>query len=79
MQDIHADDDWAVRYASLNGHLEVVKYLVSLGGNIRAQNNQAFRRATRNGHVEVVKYLVSLGGNIRADGYTVRLARKKRY
>ncbi len=28
---IRAYDDWAVQYASQNGYLEVVKYLVSLG------------------------------------------------
>ena len=29
--DIRAENDWAVRLASLKGHLETVKYLVSLG------------------------------------------------
>ena len=29
-----ADDDYDLRWASLIGHLEVVKYLVSLGANM---------------------------------------------
>jgi hypothetical protein len=29
--DVTADNNWPVRYASIRGHLEVVKYLVSQG------------------------------------------------
>ncbi len=69
---IHIDD---VRLASKNGHLEVVKYLVSLGANIRSENDFALKYASRNGHLEVVKYLVSLGANIHADyDYAVKYA-----
>ena len=50
--------------ASRYGHLEVVKYLMSLDRvyNIdpSAENNIAIRQASRNGHSEVVKYLMSL-------------------
>ena len=28
---VHADNDWAIRYAAYYGHLEMVKYLESLG------------------------------------------------
>ena len=51
----------SVRYASYNGHLDVVKYLVSQGADIRADNDEAVRWASFNGHLEVVKYLVSQG------------------
>ena len=61
-----AYNNTAIRWASYNGHLEVVKYLMSLPGNIdpSADNNYAIRWASRNGHLEVVKYLMSLPGNI---------------
>ncbi|QTF49398.1 putative ankyrin repeat protein [Acanthamoeba polyphaga mimivirus] len=50
--------------ASEEGHLEVVKYLVSLGADIRAHNDYAVRMASMDGHHEVVKYLLSLGAKI---------------
>ena len=49
-----------------NGHLEIVKYLVSLGADIRSYNDYAVRWASRYGHLEVVKYLVSLEADIRS-------------
>ena len=64
---IHADSDYAVRWASRSGHLEIVKYLVSLGANINANDDYAVRWALINGHLGVVKYLVSSGANIHAD------------
>ncbi len=47
--------------ASENGHLEIVKYLVSLGADVRALDNYAVRYASENGHLETVKYLTSVG------------------
>jgi hypothetical protein len=44
--DIHSDDDLAVQFASENGHLDVVKYLVSLGAVITANNNSAVQFAS---------------------------------
>ena len=78
--DIRANNDIAVRWASQDGHLEVVKYLVSQGAGIRAPcfyqiNDEPVRLASENGHLEVVKYLVSQGANIRAaDDEAVKLA-----
>jgi len=43
-----------------NGHLEVVKYLVTAGADISTENNYAMRWASRNGHLEVIKYLVTV-------------------
>ena len=59
--DVTAEDNFAVKYASRNGYLEVVKYLVSKGADVTAGDNYAMRWASRNGHLEVVKYLVSKG------------------
>ncbi len=58
--------------------LEIIKFLVSLGADIRAKNDYAVRLASENGHLEVVKYLVSQGADIRAKyDYAVRLASQK--
>jgi hypothetical protein len=44
--------------SSYNGHLEVIKYLHSLGYK---GNEWAINYASKNGHLEVIKYLHSLG------------------
>ena len=73
--DVTAGDNYAVKYASRNGHLEVVKYLVSKGADVTAGDNFAVGLASRNGHLEVVKYLVSKGADITADdNYAVKWA-----
>jgi hypothetical protein len=64
--DLHSYDDYALRNAATNGHLEVVKYLVEHGANIHADNDYALRNAATNGHLEVVQYLVEHGANIHA-------------
>jgi len=59
--------DCAFQIAATNGHLEIVKYLVTLGADIRAADNYAVKMASRNGYLEVVKYLVTLGADISVD------------
>ena len=44
---------WAVRYHDL----EIVKYLISIGANVRSDDDHAFRVAASNGHTAVVDYL----------------------
>jgi len=69
---IHAYDDYALCWASENGHLNVVKYLVKQGANIHAGDDYALRWASENGHLNVVKYLVKQGANIHAyDDYAL--------
>jgi hypothetical protein len=72
---VHADDDYALRWASENRHLEVVKLLVEHGANIHANKDYALRWASHNGHLEVVKLLVEYGANIHANkDYALRWA-----
>ena len=53
-----ADDNAAIRVASANGHVEVVKILLSDKRVVpSADDNAAIRWASANGHVEVVKIL----------------------
>ncbi len=56
-----------LRRASENGHLEIVKYLVSQGVNVHTRSNYALRFASQNGHLEVVKYLLSQEADVHAD------------
>jgi len=72
---IHADNDYALRWAALNGHLDIMKFLVEKGANMHAYNDYALRVAAKNGHLDIVKYLVSASANIHAgDDYALRLA-----
>jgi ankyrin repeat protein len=64
--DPEADHNYAIQFAALNGHLEVVKYLFSIGGDPKSHNNYAIRLASKNGHLKVVKYLVDLGCDPKA-------------
>jgi len=57
------------QWALENGHLEVVKYLISVGCNPKIDDNMAIRRACLNGHLEVIKYLISVGCDPKADSY----------
>ena len=53
-------DSYSLYWACNNGHLEVVKFLVSEGADI----NEALCFATIGGHKEIVEYLVSQGAII---------------
>ena len=73
--DVTADDNWAVRWAIENGHLDAVKFMVSKGADVTANDNQAIRWASANGHLDVVKYLVSKGADVTSrDNFAVRVA-----
>jgi Ankyrin repeats (3 copies) len=76
--DIHTGDDWAIRRASRNGHLELVQYLVGIGANVCAMDNWAVKWASYNGHLNVVQYLVSQGADIHAENdWAMRFASYK--
>ena len=66
---ILARNDVALRWASKNGHLEIVKYLVEQGADIHTQIdvNDALIKAILNGHLEVVRYLIEHGADIHAQ------------
>jgi hypothetical protein len=49
-----------IKINDLNG----IKYLVSVGVNIKADDNWAVQIASSDGHLEMVKYLVSIGADI---------------
>ena len=55
--DVTADDNSAIRWASRNGHTEVVKLLIEAGADVTARDNYAIQWASENGHTEVVELL----------------------
>ncbi len=56
---------YRIFYAAVkNGHLDMMKYLVSEGIHITDNKNQALRMAAEYGQLEVAKYLVSEGANV---------------
>jgi len=64
-------NDRAFCQACANGHIEIVKLLLSITHprlvNTQAHNNYAIINAASNGHVEVVKLLLSLKGERKVD------------
>lgn len=75
--DLVACDNYAIGWASNNGHLEVVKYLVSTGKvDSAAENNCAVKWASHNGHLEIVKYLMSTKkvDPTASDNYAIKSA-----
>lgn len=73
--DIHAQNNQAFRSSCENGHLEVAKYVYSLGEidengtiDIHVYNDEPFRKSCANGHLEVAQFIYSFGKvNIHAD------------
>ena len=59
---INARNNRTLQVAAANGHLKVIKYLVSQG--VDANNNWALQIAAQNGHFDVVKYLIEKGANV---------------
>ena len=57
--DPSADDNWAIRWASTNGHLAVVdRLLQDVRVDPSANNNETIRFASKNGHLAVVDRLL---------------------
>ena len=54
--DVNMYNDLPLRWSADNGHLEVIKYLVSQGGNV---GYDAISFARKRGYTEVVEYLES--------------------
>ena len=76
--DIHADDDYAFRWSSENGHLKIVKFLVSMGSDIHARKDYALALSSYNGHIEVVEFLVEIGVDVDtlSGDYALKAASK---
>ena len=64
-QDLKARDNYAIKQVCQNGHLDILRYLVSQAGltvkDLGAENNYALINAYKSGQMEVVSYLISAG------------------
>jgi ankyrin repeat protein len=57
----------ALIIAALNGHLEIVKFLLENDHYINRHQDLALKNAAHHGHLEIVKFLVKNGANIHTD------------
>jgi ankyrin repeat protein len=55
--EVHYDNDYAFRRASMYNHLEVVKLLLENGADIKANDYEGLKMAEIFGHLDVVEYL----------------------
>jgi hypothetical protein len=73
--DVHEDDDYALRLASINGHKDTVTLLLQHNANLHAKEDQAFRHACSNGQEDTVALLLQHKANVHAmNNYALRWA-----
>ncbi len=65
--DITIYDNKALILATTFGHLDMIKYLVENGANIKVQNNIVLNEAVRKGRLDIIKYLMEQGIDITVD------------
>lgn len=58
--------DKGFRWACRSGHLNIVKYLISIGANVHSYNRRGMQWAFEYSHLELVKYFIE---NHNADQY----------
>ena len=64
---INICDNYAIRWASANGHLEIVKLLIKNGADVTDCDNYAIIRVSQYGYLEIVKLLIKNGADVKAD------------
>lgn len=60
---VHASDNFALRWACSHGRLEVAKLLLEHGADIHAGSEDALYQAAKNGHQDVVQLLLAQGAD----------------
>ena len=55
--DIHADYDYALRWASRKGHTDVVELLLKNGADVHVDNDNALKIASDAGYTNIVELL----------------------
>jgi ankyrin repeat protein len=64
-------EDYSLRYASRNGHNDIVKLLLLHGANVHAFDDESLLYSRINRHVEIFKILLDNGANIFARDYMI--------
>lgn len=68
----------SIEYASSNNHVDIVKYLVSLGH--MNDLGDSIIRASSAGYIDMIRYLISINCNIELDNHRAyRLAVKNKH
>ena len=65
--DLQNENKSALIVSCFYGHLDLVKYLISVGANPIETNNFPITFASRGGHIDIVKYLTLLGADPYVD------------
>ena len=66
---MHSNESGPIHAASLQGHIEIVQFLVQNGANIEALgtwDETPLHLAAENGHLETAKFLIQNGANVDA-------------
>lgn len=66
--DVTAYDNYAIKFATQNEYVEVVKLLINAGADASANNNYPISVAFKNGHTKVVNILAEAGADINSIG-----------
>lgn len=61
--DVHAGNDFALRYYSEHGNLDMVTILLSFGANVHADDEYALIHSVKNNHYSTAKYLLQEGAD----------------
>lgn len=65
--DIHYGEERLLRNASHQGQLAIVKFILSMGGNVHAVGDAAIQSAAYKGFPKVVKLLLNAGANAQVN------------
>ena len=72
---IHANDNYSLKYASVFGYLNIIKLLIEKGADIHANNDYTLRISSRFGYLNIIKYLIEKGADIHVNNnYSLRIA-----
>ncbi|KAJ3198365.1 hypothetical protein HDU83_009639 [Entophlyctis luteolus] len=62
--DIHAQEEYGLRWAVARGHIETVRYLCNAGAAVDAMDGFALRHAVQMGHEEIIDILLASGADV---------------
>lgn len=64
--DVHAEDDFALKYCAEIGNLDMVTLLLKHGANLHAQHDYALRWSAGQGYLDIVTQLLKFGADVDA-------------
>ncbi|KAJ3111053.1 hypothetical protein HK100_002827 [Physocladia obscura] len=64
LMDIHAQEEYGLRWAVARGHLHTVQYLCKAGAMVDAMGGFSLRHAVQMGHEEIIDVLLASGADV---------------